>query len=261
MRIGIASIGLVAPNIPDWSTGKQLLTASDDFDLTVPLVKVSPEILPPNERRRTTALIKLAMQASQEAMLQVGAEAEKTATVFSSSCGDLEIVDKIMEALCLPDKPVSPTLFHNSVHNAPAGYWSIGCHSHMPSTSLSAHDGSFAAGLLDAATLMQSEGQPVLLCAYDAVPPATLLPFRPMAATFSVAMLLTPETATWSLDLSLRDSGAQTVLANAGLEALRQGNPAARSLPLLCEMAGNKPGTVVLPYLKGLDLEVMVAPC
>lgn len=261
MEIGIAGVGLVAPNIPDWKTGQAVLVAGDHYDLTTPLAKISPDILPANERRRTTALIKLAMQASQEAMQQSGAQKEATATVFSSSCGDLEIVDKIMEALCLSDKPVSPTLFHNSVHNAPAGYWSIGCHSHAFSSSISAHDGSFAAGLLEAATLMQSERRPVLLCAYDALPPATLFPFRPMSATFAIAMLLTPDAASWSLKLLLETGRKHTLLENTELETLRQGNPAARSLPLLRAMAANQDTTVVLPYLQGLDLEVAVASC
>ncbi len=41
-----------------------------------------------------------------------------------------------------------PTQFHNSVHNAVAGYWSIATKSTQPMTCLAAHDHSFAAGLL-----------------------------------------------------------------------------------------------------------------
>ena len=66
-----------------------------------------------------------------------------------SSDGDGEIVHRLCTALASPAAEVSPTDFHNSVHNAATGYWSIGAHSSAPSTALCAYDGSFAAGLLE----------------------------------------------------------------------------------------------------------------
>ena len=45
---------------------------------------------------------------------------------------------------------VSPTRFHNSVHNAAAGYWTIGAGAMQPATAISAFDASFAQGLLEA---------------------------------------------------------------------------------------------------------------
>ena len=46
--------------------------------------------------------------------------------VFASGNGDGITVGAILEMLTKPDGFVSPTQFHNSVHNAAAGYWSIG---------------------------------------------------------------------------------------------------------------------------------------
>ena len=83
-------------------------------------------------------------------------------TVFASSGGDSEVLDKICTALTLPDRPVSPTQFHHSVHNTPAGYWSIATGCTQPSLSLSAYDSSFSAGLLEAAALAWAEAVRVL---------------------------------------------------------------------------------------------------
>ena len=74
-----------------------------------------------------------------------------------------DITHQICEALARPEREVSPTSFHNSVHNAPAGYWSIATGSRLASTSICAYDVSFAAGLLEAAAYATVEHQPVML--------------------------------------------------------------------------------------------------
>ncbi len=58
---------------------------------------------------------------------------------------------------------MSPTQFHNSVHNAAAGYWSIAHGSRQPATCLGAHDWTWAAALLKAVAEVAATGAPVLL--------------------------------------------------------------------------------------------------
>jgi hypothetical protein len=48
-------------------------------------------------------------------------------------------------------------------------------------------------------------------------------------------------------------------MADAALEALRRATPAARSLPLLAAVAGNRPETLCLDYVPGLRLELKLA--
>ena len=100
-----------------------------------------------------------ALTVGRHALGERLAEAGEIATVFASCGGDGPITHQICEVLAGPDRAVSPTAFHNSVHNAPAGYWSIATRSRAPSTSLCGHDGSFAAGLLEAATQVLAEGR------------------------------------------------------------------------------------------------------
>ena len=50
-------------------------------------------------------------------------------------------------------------------------------------------------------------------------------------------------------------------MSNTDLEALRASIPAARSLPLLRQLAVRKPGVVNIEYLDGRSLAVEVDPC
>ena len=263
MKFGIAAIGVVAHGMENWREARLLLTSDTAYDAGQPLPKLAPSMLPANERRRTTRLIKLALQCGQDALDQWDGDANGLATVFASSGGDLEIVDRILTALGMAGKPVSPTHFHNSVHNAPAGYWSIAAQARAASTSLSAYDSSFAAGLLEAGSQVACDGSPTLLVAYDIPPPDTLMPFRPLVAPFGAALLLVPADAAGvqaQLAVSVSREKAST-LADEALERLRNGNPAARVLPLLQSLAKQAAGTVQLPYLSGQSIQVEVTPC
>jgi hypothetical protein len=63
------------------------------------------------------------------------------------------------------------------------------------------------------------------------------------------------------LDLSNDLSDEATGMDDAGLEALRSGNPAARSLPLLAAIARHSAALVHLEYLEDQHLVIRVTPC
>src|SRR3546814_5260866 len=113
-----------------------------------PLAPYAPPLLPPNERRRATPVVRQAFRVAEEAI--AGRDAGDLATVFAGSDADMAILQRISAALATPERIVSPTDFHNSVHNAAAGYWGIGTGSRAPSTTLAGYDASFALGLLEA---------------------------------------------------------------------------------------------------------------
>jgi hypothetical protein len=199
-------------------------------------VKAS-DLLPAAERRRTGVPVKLALAVGQEAFLQAGRNAAEVATVFSSSGGDGENVHAICEVLASPEREVSPTRFHNSVHNASAGYWSIATGARAPSTSLCAFDASFTAGLLETVVQVTVGREPVALIAYDQPYPAPLADARPVIANFGVALVLALERTAHSLAaMDVRFSSTTeevTRMVDEQLDVLRRGAPAARALPLL----------------------------
>ncbi|MEZ5585126.1 MAG: beta-ketoacyl synthase chain length factor [Candidatus Competibacteraceae bacterium] len=226
-------LSLAAPGLPGWPESQLILAGKQAYQAQ-PLATLKPSLLPANERRRTTQLINLALHAAQEAVAQGVPTASLVASVFASSGGDCAIVDKLCTALTLPGRPISPTHFHNSVHNAAAGYWTIATGCMQPSISLSAYDWSFSAGLLEAVTFAQVEGVPALLVAYDYPAPFPLSEARPLLAPFATALVLSVEktaSAFGSLRLQLTDQGPEDRIEPAELERLRNGNPAARSLP------------------------------
>jgi hypothetical protein len=82
--------------------------------------------LPPAERRRLNPLTSFALAAGERLVGGRPHDLLKTTPlVFGSSDGDGTVLLRLLSAL-RGHQPVSPTQFHNSVHNAPAGYWSIG---------------------------------------------------------------------------------------------------------------------------------------
>ena len=100
-------------------------------------------------------------------MRESGLDAATLPSVFTSAHGDLAINDYMCSTLASEPTLISPTKFHNSVHNAAAGYWTIATGCHEASTALTAFDASFGAGLLEAASQCQADARPVLLVAVD----------------------------------------------------------------------------------------------
>jgi hypothetical protein len=166
MRVYVEGIGLIGPGLPGWQASAPMLSGRVPY-VFEPLVVAPSKLLPPAERRRAGLPIKLGMAVGEEAFAHAGRDAGVTATVFTSSSGDGENVHSICEALATPERLISPTRFHNSVHNAPAGYWSIATHSREASTSIACHDASFTAGFLDAAAQVVVENAAVALISHD----------------------------------------------------------------------------------------------
>ncbi len=261
IRVGLSRIGIITEGIDSWPEAAALLRGEAPYR-DGGLAPLKPAMLQPNERRRTTRTIKLALQATEE-VLQGYTDTQQLLSVFSSSEGDLDIIDQICLALCQPERPVSPTQFHNSVHNAPAGYWSIGTGSQAGSCSLAALDGGFSTGLIEAATQVFSEQRPVLLVCYDQLPPPLLEQVMPILTPFAVALLLTPEQdpqpCLAHLALRLDAQGEPDRLANETLEKLRRSAPAARSLTLLEAVASDLPiQQRCLSYQPGLNLHLTI---
>jgi hypothetical protein len=260
----VEGLGLVGPGLRGWQASRAMLAGKQAY-CSAPTAVAASDLLPAAERRRTGLPVKLALAAGQEAFAGAGRDAAATATVFTSSSGDGDNVHQLCEALATPERQVSPTRFHNSVHNAAAGYWSIATQCRAPSTSLCCHDASFAAGLLEAASQVAVAGAPVALIAYDHPYPEPLNAVRPIRSDFGLALVLAPQAtdrAVATLEVAFVGQEADaTCVADPGLEALRTGVPAARSLPLLAALARGSREMVILEYVAGTHLRVTVMPC
>lgn len=258
--VELRGIGLLGPGLADWASGAPLLREPSRWQ-QVPTQVPAPARLPPTERRRAGAVVKASIVVADQACAAAGAEPATLASVFTSSTGEPANCHALCEALAAPERLVSPTRFTNSVHNAAGGYWHIATRSMQASTSLGAFDGSFCAGLLEAAAQCLSGQAPALLVACDVPYPEPLHTLRPLADSFGVAFVLGPAGGSGPrLALRALSDGVPDACDDPGLEALRQRIPAARALPLLQALARGQGGRTVLEWLPGLALQIDVEP-
>ena len=266
VTVFVEGIGLLGPGLSNWVHGRQQLGGTLPY-APAPCVLPLPMALPPAERRRAGVAVKVSMAVGREAVQASGQHIETLASVFSSSSGDTINCHEICNALASSDRMISPTRFHNSVHNASSGYWSIASGSMASSSALCARDGSFAAALVEAMTQVVIDDHLVLLVAYDNAYPEPLYSKRPVPGSMGVALVLSPQRGARSL-ASIRFQAASFLtpapvdtMEDAALESLRQSIPAARALPVLQAIAKGKSTPLVLSYLDGMQMAVEVVPC
>lgn len=258
----ITGIGFLAPGLPDWATARAVLRGEQPLTVAPSILPV-PAILPPAERRRASRVVKLTLAIGLEAAAQAVAEISTLATVFTASGADGHNCHALCEQLATDDRQISPTRFHNSVHNAAAGYWGIATKSMAPCQVLCAYDASFGAGLLDALGQVVVDQQPTLLIAYDSEYPEPLHSKRDTPDCGGVALLLSPlktPHALAKITVSPSASAAQTMPAD-DLETLRRAIPAMRCLPLMQMLARGESGLVCLDYLAPMQLNVDLQAC
>ncbi|PTU31388.1 beta-ketoacyl synthase chain length factor [Stenotrophobium rhamnosiphilum] len=243
----IESLGIAAPGLAGWSQARAVLRGQQPY-VAQELETYQPNLLPPNERRRATPAVRLAFRVAEEAVAGSSLTADHLAGVFATAEADTSVLHRICSALAEDSRAVSPTDFHNSVHNAAAGYWSIAAAAKLPSVTLTAHDATFMAGLIEAYGLVHGDGYSVLLTAYDLRPPEPLFGGRPLLCNAGVALVLTAERTERSLaQLDIAPTSvSETTMRDASLETLRLGNPACRALPLMHLLAAEESGDVCL---------------
>jgi len=262
LRASIEGIGLIGPGLDGWSLSSGLLAGTSPY-VSRPTVLPAPDLLPPAERRRVGRVVKLALATGLQATGSAGVDAAELPAVFASSGGDGHNCHEICVALTESTPQISPTRFHNSVHNAAAGYWSIATGAKEPSNALCAHDASFSAGLLEAMAQVVVDQTQVLLVAYDAQYPPPLYQCRPIPDAFGVAFVLSPNAGVRTIAQVAVSIGGEAGdrMMDAVLEALRASIPAARCLPLLQKLACRENACVHLDYLDRQCLTVEVTPC
>lgn len=231
----IDGIGFWAPGLPSWEA---FLAHRRGEAVAAPAAtRPAPALLPPNERRRAPDTVLVALQAAQDACAAAGRDPKRLPSVFASCHGELAITDDICRTLARAPTEVSPTRFHNSVHNAAAGYWTIGTGCHAPATAISSLEASFAQGLLEALVQLQSGAEAVLLVAYDAPSAGPLAAVTRSEGLLGAAMVLatTPSHSRTRIRATLVDAAAPAL--RGPLAERLGGNAMAPMLPLFQALA------------------------
>ncbi|HLT43999.1 MAG TPA: beta-ketoacyl synthase chain length factor [Luteimonas sp.] len=231
----IEGIGFWATAVPGWDAAR-MLARGGSVAAEAPR-RPSPQLLPPNERRRAPDSVALALEVALAACTAAGRDPARLPSVFASTHGDLGITDYICTTLAADARALSPTRFHNSVHNAAAGYWTIGTGCHAPATAISSLEASFAQGLLEALVQLQSGAEAVLLVAYDAPSAGPLAAVTRSEGLLGAAMVLatTPSHSRTRIRATLVDAAAPA--PRGPLAERLGGNAMAPMLPLFQALA------------------------
>jgi hypothetical protein len=261
LSVVIEGVGVWSPELPGWEASRAVLRG-ERAPAAGAATRPAPSLLAANERRRAPESVLLALEVAQQACAMAGHDAATLPAVFASAYGDLPISDYLCAELTRSPHELSPTKFHNSVHNAPAGYWAIatGC---MASTSaVSASEATFGAGLAEAALLAASEQTPVIFAAYDIAATGAMADVVPCRSSFGLALLLAPRRERPGAALRLRVAPPPAAALAPGaalLHAAHRGNPAAYGLPLLGALANGQAGTFTVPAGPRLDLNLEIS--
>ena len=266
LDIGIEGIGVWADGLPGWPASRDILAAdaagSRVINLANSTSRPAPSLLAATERRRAPDSVLLAVEVAQQACIMAGRDPRELPTVFASAHGDLAISDYLCATLARAPLELSPTRFHNSVHNAPSGYWTIAAGCMASSTAISAGATTFGAGLLEAILVARSEASAVLLVAYDVAAVGPLADVVPCHTAFAVALVMSPMSPRAIARLRVQPAyGVAELAPGADVpHALHNANPAACSLPLLRALARREQGTLSLAAGVELNLHMEILP-
>jgi hypothetical protein len=251
LRARILGVSVWGPGLEGWEATRAVLAGERAYEPR-PSPPPPPAILPPTERRRTGPVVRLALAVAHEAAQASGIAPAALRAVFASSNGDGPVVGGILDALATAggERVVSPTQFHNSVHNAASGYWSIAMATQQPATCLGAHDDTWPAALIAAMAEVANTAKPVLICCYDHPLPAPLDTLRPTGPAFAAALVLAPAGLGPEVVLDTGGTSADLIPLDPALQEIASANPAGRALPLLMALARGGPARLELPYLQ-----------
>jgi hypothetical protein len=256
LSVWVKGVGLWAPGAPDWGTFREIVANGAEPG---PASRPVAEVLPPNERRRAPESVLLATAVAGQAVRMSGLDAATLPCVFASAHGDQVITDYMCATLATAPTELSPTKFHNSVHNAAVGYWTIATHCHASSSAVSGGETAFGAGLLEAATLAVADDHDVLLASYDIAGTGPLGDMTSTTGPFAIAFVLSPHAKDGLVRLDLTPAAGNTGVeptGNAWVDTLTASNPSAHAVPLAHAMARGHAAAIRVAAAHALDLHV-----
>jgi hypothetical protein len=261
LRVAIEGVSFWASRLPGWDIARAVI-AGEQAPPETPSTRPSPTLLAPTERRRAPDTVAVALEVAARACEAAGRKPSDLPSVFASTHGDLAISDYMCSTLASTPTLISPIKFHNSVHNAAAGYWSIGTGSLAPYTAISAYEFTFGAGLVEAATQAVCEQRPVLYVAFDIESKGALASMARSRGLLGAALVVAPVSQSQqqrSLILTTETVAEyQPTPARSAAAPLVADNALAPCLPFFEVLASSSPRTLRLALSPQMALNVQV---
>jgi hypothetical protein len=255
----VNGVALWAPHLPGWQVAATVLRGEAAAPLQ-PAPRPAPTLLGPTERRRAPDTVAIALEVAGRACESAGADPRRLPSVFASTHGDLAISDYMSATLATTPTLISPVRFHNSVHNAAAGYWTIGAGCHEPYTALTAHVDTFGEGLLEALVQAACGDRAVLLVAYDIEARGPLATVVSSHGIVGAGVVVSPHAQASSMGRirwRTRPNGERTVALDCNAE-FAVGSPMATCLPFFETIARSERRTIGVGLSPALSLELTI---
>ncbi|MDR6675460.1 beta-ketoacyl synthase chain length factor [Xanthomonas sp. 1678] len=239
----IEGIGFWTTGLPTWAAA-HAFAAGSGGTLETP-ARPASQLLAANERRRAPDTVAVSLEVALAACQDAGRDPSTLPSVFTSTHGDLAITDYMCATLADDPLAISPTKFHNSVHNAAAGYWTIGAGATAAATAISAHQASFAQGLLEALSQLAAGEAAVLLAGYDSRAAGPLGRVSHSEGLLGGALVLGAAALPGKPRLRVRLGDGPADVGNGALARHAAGNAMAPMLPLFDALATGAGGCVL----------------
>ena len=243
LRATVEGIGFWSHGLPSWRAA--CAYAADGTLPSDAPARPWPQLLAPNERRRAPETVAVALEVALAACHAAGRAPATLPSVFASMHGDLAITDYMCATLADQPATISPTRFHNSVHNAAAGYWTIGAGAVHSATAISAFDATFAQGLLEALMQLAAGDEAVLLVGYDGGSHGPLAKVSRSEGLLGAALVLSRTAREDRPQLRLSLADGEVAIATGPLTRRVAANASAPMLPLLDALASGGDGAVL----------------
>ena len=274
-RVRLTGIGLWGPGFNSYSDYKVCNTIGEDAQADRSVGKPLVSLIPANERRRAPLAVKAAVSVCEEALNASGMNANDFACVFGSSMGDTDLTDYMCRVLAQDPAMLSPTKFHNSVHNAAAGYWTIASGCQQAANSVAAQEYTAGMALFEAVTQSIHEQTPVLLSLFDTAVSASYKSLYALDDSFACALALLPDSyqqqndhrasssnqPLFDLDMTMVSAPVPKTLTGTEPPSLNKlNNLSAEILALLDTLLTNKSATMSLALSAQSHLVINVKP-
>ncbi len=256
--IDVIGIGAWGRQFANWGELCTVLAGGDVGETDA----LKPDLIPARERRRAPLSVKMAVEVMDQACHMAALDPATVATVFASVYGDIQITDYMCTTLASAPRTTSPTKFHNSVHNAATGYWSIATQSHQPANAISAYAYSPTMALVEGAIQAVEENVPVIVAIQELASPPVFKPIYAAGQAFSAALALAPQGYSASPLASMQLSASSSPCDFPALPVTGSvdwaDNFAARILPLLAALAAPGNSSLELPMAAGSALSLII---
>jgi len=245
---------------PDYSSPEAWCLGEADPDASKPAAKLLEGAL----RRRASPLTRMSVEVFEQAMRTSSFDPAEIPTIWATAHGEHDTAIKLLKMMRRGEGKLSPTHFHNSVHNTPSGYASISAGNCSASTTLTGGPELVASSLLEAFCRLEAGAGEIVVVLAD----------EPLQAPFDRPDMQAPLALAFCL--SSEPEGASILLDGLRREALPAIKPHERlggyyvsaGLPLLERAISRRPGRIALEIERDdqplkttwcLDLELLAA--